>query len=94
MRLAGVGREHSDGGRVVYSKAYDLRQLDRDRPKEQIAEAEDLLDRLHSAACAGRFLSITDKEKWGLRRAQLDEGSATGPLARAPVDLCRQGVRL
>jgi hypothetical protein len=38
----------------IYGKAYDLRQLARDTPKEQIANAQDLLDRLHQAAYAGR----------------------------------------
>ena len=38
----------------IYGKAYDLRQLARDTPKEQIANAQDLLDRLHHAAYAGR----------------------------------------
>ena len=38
----------------IYGKAYDLRQLARDTPKEQIANAQDLLDRLHHAVYAGR----------------------------------------
>jgi hypothetical protein len=48
----------------VYGKACDLRQLHREGPKEQIAKAEDLLERLHSAAYAGRvkFRAVQEGE--------------------------------
>ena len=51
----------------IYGKAYDLRQLDRVRPdeariKEHVDKLDDLLERLHAAAYAGRIKFTAIKE--------------------------------